>query len=100
MAKPSPVPRAVAALLASLAGPLLAQTAALPPVTITSPALPAPAVSGFDVPLHELPAAATVIDRRAIEAQGARRLADLTQFDPSVTDAYNCLLYTSPSPRD
>lgn len=88
----SPLARAVAALLALAAAPLCAQTT-LAPVTVTSPALPAADVSGFDVPLHELPAAATVIDRRAIEAQGARRLADLTQLDPSVTDAYNAAGY-------
>ena len=32
---------------------------------------------------------ATVIDQRQIEASGARRLADLTRFDASVSDAYN-----------
>ena len=64
---------------------------ALKPVIITgSSAAPAADVTGFgDVPLKDLPASATVIDRRQLEAAGARRLADLTQFDASVSDAYN-----------
>jgi len=47
-------------------------------------------VSGFgDVLLKELPASALVIDSAQMQAVGARRLADLTAFDASVTDAYN-----------
>jgi iron complex outermembrane receptor protein len=51
-------------------------------------------MSGFgDVPLRELPISATVIDSNQLRASGARRLADLTQFDASVTDAYNSAGY-------
>ncbi|MBC5767759.1 TonB-dependent siderophore receptor [Ramlibacter sp. GTP1] len=63
----------------------------LRPVVITDrSAAPTADVTGFgDVPLKDVPVSATVIDSRSIESSGARRLADLTQFDPSVTDAYN-----------
>ncbi len=83
------VPRAVALLLAAC-GAAHAQTT-LRPVVITGQASPPVAdVTGFgDVPLKDVPASATVIDRKQIEAAGARRLADLTRFDASVTDAYN-----------
>jgi iron complex outermembrane receptor protein len=58
------------------------------------PAAPQADVSGFgDVPLRELPLSATVIDSKQLSASGARRLADLTQFDSSVTDAYNSAGY-------
>ena len=57
-------------------------------------AAPQADVTGFgDVPLKELPISATVIDQRQIEASGARRLADLTRFDASVSDAYNAAGY-------
>lgn len=47
-------------------------------------------VLGFgDVPLKDAPASATLIGRDKIQAAGARRLADLVQFDASVSDAYN-----------
>ena len=47
-------------------------------------------VTGFgDLPLKETPISATVIGSDQIEQSGARRLSDLTQFDPSVTDSYN-----------
>ncbi|MEO7547996.1 MAG: TonB-dependent receptor plug domain-containing protein, partial [Ramlibacter sp.] len=69
----------------------MAQDATLKPVTINAAAsAPQADVTGFgDVPLREVPLSATVITRRQLEASGARRLADLTQFDASVTDAYN-----------
>ncbi|WP_235579371.1 TonB-dependent siderophore receptor [Pseudorhodoferax sp. Leaf274] len=52
--------------------------------------LPQADVTGFgEQPLRELPLSATVVDAQALQASGARRLADLTQFDASVTDAYN-----------
>ncbi len=77
--------------LACLASVAAAQTASLPAVTVQSGGLPAQAdVTGFgDQPLQELPVSATVVDARLLQASGARRLADLTQFDASVTDAYN-----------
>ncbi|WP_370590459.1 TonB-dependent siderophore receptor [Xylophilus sp. ASV27] len=53
-------------------------------------AAPQADIAGFgDLPLQEVPVSATVIDRAQLQASGARRLADLTQFDPAVTDAYN-----------
>lgn len=53
-------------------------------------ASPAADVTGFgDVPLREVPVSATVIGREQIQQSGARRLADLTAFDSSVSDAYN-----------
>jgi iron complex outermembrane receptor protein len=81
---------AVAALLASMAA---AQTTAPTLATVTVGAdKPAPQadVTGFgDVPLSELPLSATVIDADTLQMSGARRLADLTRFDASVTDGYN-----------
>ncbi len=63
----------------------------LPAVTVNERSAPPQAdVSGFgDLPLRDVPISATVIDNAQIQASGARRLADLAQFDPSVTDAYN-----------
>ena len=100
MAQPSPlsrphwpqarIPHAIATLLL-LAGAAHAQEPTLGTVVIRErSAAPAADVTGFgDSPLRELPLSATVVDRRQLEASGARRLADLTQFDASVTDAYN-----------
>nr|WP_145549527.1 TonB-dependent siderophore receptor [Variovorax boronicumulans] len=94
----SPIPQACAAALACLACAATAQSpqpASLPAVTVQSGSLPAQAdVTGFgDQPLQELPVSATVVDSTALQASGARRLADLTQFDASVTDAYNSAGY-------
>ena len=51
-------------------------------------------VSGFgDVPLRELPMAVTVVGQQQLQDSGARRLADLTTFDASVSDAYNSAGY-------
>ncbi|HEY8358861.1 MAG TPA: TonB-dependent siderophore receptor, partial [Ramlibacter sp.] len=59
-------------------------------VTVTDGTSAPADVTGFgDVPLREVPAQATVIDQRQIQEAGARRLADLTRFDASVSDAYN-----------
>ncbi len=84
------LPHAIASLLL-IAASAQAQEPSLRAVTVTDRSTGAAAdVTGFaDVPLKELPVSATVIDRRQLEASGARRLADLTQFDASVTDAYN-----------
>ncbi|MFD0669666.1 TonB-dependent siderophore receptor [Ramlibacter sp. MAHUQ-53] len=81
-----------ACLLLALSAAAHAQDTTLKTVTITTSRNGAAQadVTGFgDVPLRELPLSATVIDRRTLEASGARRLADLTGFDASVTDAYN-----------
>jgi iron complex outermembrane receptor protein len=85
----SPVTAAIAG--AFLFAPAVqAQEAALKPVTVTErSAGPQADVTGFDLPLKDVPISATVVDRRQMEAAGARRLADLTQFDSSVSDAYN-----------
>jgi iron complex outermembrane receptor protein len=71
------------------------QPTELPAITVNeSNAAPQADVSGFgDVPLRELPLSATVVDSTQLRASGARRLADLTQFDSSVTDAYNSAGY-------
>jgi len=88
-------PLAQAALLAlALAAPAVqAQQAAGTLDTITvDAARSAPQqadITGFgDLPLREVPISATVIDQQALQASGARRLADLTRFDSSVSDAY------------
>jgi len=53
-------------------------------------AAPTADVTGFgDVPAREVPISTTVIDRAELDRLGARRLADLTQLDASVTDGYN-----------
>ncbi|SEF27697.1 TonB-dependent siderophore receptor [Variovorax sp. NFACC27] len=91
----SPVSRALAVVLFTAACGAHAQQAALPEVTVNdAAAAPQADISGFgDVPLRELPISATVIDSKQLQASGARRLADLTQFDSSVTDAYNSAGY-------
>ncbi|WP_422086486.1 TonB-dependent siderophore receptor [Variovorax sp.] len=91
----SPVSRALAVVLVTAACGAQAQQAALREVTVNeSTAAPQADISGFgDVPLRELPLSATVIDSQQLRASGARRLADLTQFDASVTDAYNSAGY-------
>lgn len=83
------VARAVALL--AIAGSAHSQSTALAPVTITGQAWPPMSdVTGFgDVPLKDVPISTSVIDRKQIEQSGARRLADLTRFDPSLTDAYD-----------
>ncbi|RYF38577.1 MAG: Plug domain-containing protein, partial [Comamonadaceae bacterium] len=92
----APVPRALAAMVLIATGSSsYAQDATLPAITVTDQTAPKQAdISGFgDVPLRELPLSATVIDSQQIQASGARRLADLAQFDSSVTDAYNSAGY-------
>lgn len=83
------IPRALPALF-FIATAAQAQQGSLAPVTILERSSPPADVTGFgDVPLREVPISATVIDRGQLDAIGARRLADLTAFDASVTDAYN-----------
>src|SRR5678816_3825141 len=100
--------------LASAAALLLSLQAraqnTLAPVTVTGKAPTPASVAGWgDAPLAAAPLQATTIDAAQMRDAGARRLSDLTRFDPSVTTAYDtegyidyftCLLYTSPSPRD
>ncbi len=84
-------PIAAAAALLALSIAAQAQDRSLSPVTVTPAASPAaPDVTGFgDVPAREVPLSTTVVTREQVEAAGARRLADLTRFDASVSDAYN-----------
>ncbi len=88
-----PLNRITAALASTVLAttPLWAQDATLKAVTVNPiTAAPQADVTGFgDVPLKEVPISATVISREQLRQSGARRLADLTQFDASVTDAYN-----------
>ena len=52
--------------------------------------LPRADFTGFgDLPLKDTPISATVVNRAQMLAAGARRLADLTQFDAALSDAYN-----------
>ena len=91
----SPVSRALAVVLFTTAFGVHAQQSTLREVTVTEgAAAPQADISSFgDVPLRELPLSATVIDGKQLRDSGARRLADLTQFDASVTDAYNSAGY-------
>ncbi len=103
----APVPQALATLFlmaatsaqAQIAAPAVQATQAtqttLPAITVNDQTAPLQAdISGFgDVPLRELPITATVIGSKQIQDSGARRLADLTKFDSSVTDAYNAAGY-------
>ena len=98
-----PAALALAALLLMAAGAQAqAQTPAPAPAPDTLPAVtidahgapPSADVSGFgDLPLKDVPISATVIDSAQLQSSGARRLADLTPFDASVTDAYNSAGY-------
>ncbi|MBI2771023.1 MAG: TonB-dependent siderophore receptor [Burkholderiales bacterium] len=83
--------RCAYAAILLIAGTAHAQDATLKPVTVNErSAAPQADVTGFgDTPLKEVPISATVVNRAQLDAIGARRLADLTQFDSSVTDAYN-----------
>ena len=67
------------------------QDVTLKPVVINArTASPAADITGFgDVPLKNVPISATIVGREQLQSSGARRLADLTQFDASVSDAYN-----------
>ncbi len=100
--KPTPIAQAVATLLLiATASGAQAQTDAQPAeptlstVTVDARSAPPQAdISGFgDLPLNSVPLSATIVDSRQLQASGARRLADLTQFDASVTDAYNSAGY-------
>ncbi|MDD0814505.1 TonB-dependent siderophore receptor [Curvibacter sp. HBC28] len=83
---------AVSLLLANLAWAQQAPAEkSLPAVQVSERnAAPVADVTGFgDVPAREVPISTTVIDRAELDRVGARRLADLTQLDASVTDGYN-----------
>ncbi len=82
-----------AALAQAPAAPAPAASApstALAPVTITGRTAPPASVAGWgDTPLEKAPISATSVDAEQARDAGARRLADLTRFDPSVTTAYD-----------
>ena len=79
-----------AALLVLLASPEARAQPTLPPVTVTGKApIPASVAGWGDAPLDAAPLQATTIDAAQIRDAGARRLSDLTRFDPSVTTAYD-----------
>lgn len=98
-----PIPSPQILLRASLAAALLTSTTAwtqnltnsadnsLRPIKITAAnSAPVADVAGFgDVSANEIPISTTVIGRGDIERIGARRLADMTSLDASVTDSYN-----------
>ena len=98
----SPIQRALSATVL-IASPVWAQTGAslpsdattLAPITVQSSTAPLQAdVSGFgDLPLREVPMSITVVGQDQLQASGVRRLADLTQFDASLGDAYNSAGY-------
>jgi iron complex outermembrane receptor protein len=102
--RPTPIAHAVAATWALMAATAGAQMRADAPnaveptlsaVTVDArSAAPQADISGFgDLPLNSVPLSATIVDSRQLQASGARRLADLTRFDASVTDAYNSAGY-------
>jgi iron complex outermembrane recepter protein len=71
-------------------------TATLPPVVVTGSASDraSGSISSIsDAPLARTPISANVIGSEQIESVGAKRLADLTKFDASVSDAYNTAGY-------
>ena len=83
------------ALSLALAPAVVASAAAsaqtvLEPVVITGKPPPTAGVAGWDnAPLAATPLQATTVDAAQIRDAGARRLADLTRFDPAVTSAYD-----------
>lgn len=91
----APIPRALAAILslcvASSASWAQTSAGTLATITIDERTAPPQAdISGFgDLPLKEVPISATVIGNAQLKASGARRLADLVQFDAGIGDAYN-----------
>ena len=69
-----------------------AQTAAtqLEPITVTGRTAPPVSVGGWgDIPLAKTPLQASVFTSEQLKDSGARRLSDLVNFDPGISDAYN-----------
>ncbi|MES2975752.1 MAG: TonB-dependent siderophore receptor [Pseudomonadota bacterium] len=86
----SPVAQAALLMLFAASAAVAQQGPTLKPVIVNERTSPAIDVTGFgDFPSREVPVSATTIDRSQIENAGARRLADLTKFDASVSDSYN-----------
>lgn len=69
----------------------------LKPVVVSANPNDGTAISGVsligDAPLARTPISASVISAAQMEAVGAKRLADLSKFDASVSDAYNTAGY-------
>jgi iron complex outermembrane receptor protein len=67
------------------------------PVVVSANPNDGTAISGVsligDAPLARTPISANVISAEQMEAVGAKRLADLSKFDASVSDAYNTAGY-------
>ena len=83
-------PITAAALLA--AAQACAQTAAtqLEPIVVTGRVAPPLSVGGWgDVPLAKTPLQASMFTSEQLKDSGARRLSDLVNFDPGISDAYN-----------
>ena len=95
MARMTSASRRTTLAVASAAALLLASLDAraqntLAPVTVTGKAPTPASVAGWgDAPLEAAPLSATTIDAAQIRDAGARRLSDLTRFDPAVTTAYD-----------
>ena len=96
------IAQAASILIASLATQAVhAQTtpsdATLKPVVVKDSAADRAAIAGVsaigDAPLARTPISANIIGSQQIEAVGAKRFADLTKFDASVSDAYNTAGY-------
>ncbi|MEO5698572.1 MAG: Plug domain-containing protein, partial [Burkholderiaceae bacterium] len=63
-------------------------------MTITGRTPPSAGVAGFgDVPLSKAPLQASVYNAEQLQDAGVQRLADLTRFDPALSDAYNSAGY-------
>jgi iron complex outermembrane receptor protein len=83
-------PIAAAAWL--VASQACAQTAAtqLEPIVVTGRVAPPVSVGGWgDIPLAKTPLQASVFTSEQLKDSGARRLSDLVNFDPGISDAYN-----------
>ena len=69
-----------------------AQSAAtqLEPIVVTGRVVPPLSVGGWgDIPLSKTPLQASVFTAEQLKDSGARRLSDLVNFDPGISDAYN-----------
>ena len=83
-------PITAAALL--VATQACAQSAAtqLEPIVVTGRVAPPLSVGGWgDIPLSKTPLQASVFTAEQLKDSGARRLSDLVNFDPGISDAYN-----------
>ena len=83
-------PITAAALLAAAQVCAQTTTTQLEPITVTGRTAPPASVGGWgDIPLAKTPLQASVFTSEQLKDSGARRLADLVNFDPGISDAYN-----------